>query len=361
MAVFGDNDRLRFIQRIMCITFRIAKDQLPGTLSRSWIAKYLNRSESFVTRNWNKDPYDCDTNDCTPNQTRENLSQESKDIIIENIGREKKSVNDYVQEIERVRGKKKSYSSVYRFLVAEGAKPFHQIPAPKLSPKNIEDRLWFCDFLGDWDQGDFLFLAPSDEFYIYEQRGPNFQNDRIWALRIEDIPTELKVREQSKSTRCLGIFLLFTAKRLMWVIKEKGCSWDGEYFRNTILTERVIPFLKNAENVISVEDTTFLHDKAPCMKALATQALLKNNRVDFFGNSEWPGSSPDLNACENLGSILKERVEKRISNSNEDLETALNRVLGDLEFDTELFISLLESYPARLDAVRKAGGRHTKY
>ena len=124
MAVFGDNDRLRFIQRIMCITFRIAKDQLPGTLSRSWIAKYLNRSESFVTRNWNKDPYDCDTNDCTPNQTRENLSQESKDIIIENIGREKKSVNDYVQEIERVRGKKKAILLCIVFLWLKVQNPF---------------------------------------------------------------------------------------------------------------------------------------------------------------------------------------------------------------------------------------------
>ena len=26
---------------------------------------------------------------------------------------------------------------------------------------------------------------------------------------------------------------------------------------------------------------------------------------DFFDNSQWPGSSPDLNATENLGAILK--------------------------------------------------------
>jgi len=83
--------------------------------------------------------------------------------------------------------------------------------------------------------------------------------------------------------------------------------------------------------------------------------------VDFFGNTEWPGSSSDLNACENLGSILKDRVEQRINSTNEDLEPALARALGDLKFDTELFLPLLESYPARLEAVRKARGGHTRY
>ena len=34
---------------------------------------------------------------------------------------------------------------------------------------------------------------------------------------------------------------------------------------------------------------------------------------------------------------------------------------GDLEFDTELFILRLESRNAFVGAVRKAGGRHTKF
>ena len=128
-----------------------------------------------------------------------------------------------------------------------------------------------------------------------------------------------------------------------------------------LLIRHVIPFLRYSQKVIDVKETTFLHDKAPCMSALQTQALLKANKVDFFGNNEWPGSSPDLNACEHLGAILKDRVEKRMSNSQDDLQAALTRTLGDMEFEMQLFTSLLESYPARLEAVRKAGGRHTKY
>ena len=46
------------------------------------------------------------------------------------------------------------------------------------------------------------------------------------------------------------------------------------------------------------------------MKALWTQNLLKDNNVDLFGNEERPGKSPDLNACENVGSNVKDEVEK---------------------------------------------------
>ena len=87
----------------------------------------------------------------------------------------------------------------------------------------------------------------------------------------------------------------------MWVIKEKGCSWDGNYFRQVILTTNVIPFLKNERNVLDVGETTFLNDRAPCMSALATQNMLAANRIDFSGNSEWPGSKKFLKSFLFLG------------------------------------------------------------
>lgn len=45
----------------------------------------------------------------------------------------------------------------------------------------------------------------------------------------------------------------------------------------------------------------------------------------------------------------------------DDLETALTRVVGDLENDTKLFINLLQSYAAQLEAIGKMGGRRSKY
>lgn len=356
-----DSEKNRWICRIMAITFRTARDLPSGTISRSWVAKYIKRSEDFVKRNWHGNPFDCERDSSNQIKGSVSLSQESRDIITATLGKERKSIRQLQKEIEAIRGKKKSYGTIHNFLHSLGAKPFHQIPAPRLSDKNIDDRLWFCDFLSDWTEDDFLFLAPSDEFFIYGDRRPNYQNDRIWSLSNEEIPEELKIKQQSKHPKCIGLFLMFTAKRLMWVVKDQGQSWTGQYFRDSILVEHVIPFLKKEENVINVTETTFLHDRAPCMSALATQNLLKVNKIDFFGNNEWPGASPDLNACEHMGAILKERVEQRITNTGVGLELALNAELKALEYDQNLFTSLLRSYPARLDALRKAGGSHTKY
>ena len=40
----------------------------------------------------------------------------------------------------------------------------------------------------------------------------------------------------------------------MWIIKEKGQSWNGENFRDTVLNGGVFPFIKDPENVLSVKE-----------------------------------------------------------------------------------------------------------
>jgi len=40
------------------------------------------------------------------------------------------------------------------------------------------------------------------------------------------------------------------------VIKDKGESWAGEYFRDIILMQHVIPFLKDEENVIHPDEVS---------------------------------------------------------------------------------------------------------
>ncbi len=104
--------------------------------------------------------------------------------------------------------------------------------------------------MSDKSAEDFLHLAPSDEFFVYAVRKPNHQNDRIRAKNIEDIESDERFREIVKYSVCIGIFVLFTARKLMFVIKEDGQSWDGNYIRETVLRENVIPFLKEPENVL---------------------------------------------------------------------------------------------------------------
>jgi len=151
---------------------------------------------------------------------------------------------------------------------------------------------------------------------------------------------------------------------MLWIVKEDGAKWDGGYFRQ-LLREKVFPFLKNPRNVLSVADVTFLHDKAPCCKALTTQELLRESGLDFFSNNEWPSSSPDLNPAEHIGAILKEEVEKKLlasqDTSKDSLMATLQEVLEDLQGKTDLFRHLLQSYPSRIRAVLQAQGGPTDY
>ena len=56
-----------------------------------------------------------------------------------------------------------------------------------------------------------------------------------------------------------------TGKRPLRVIRDKGERSIDQNSCDMILTENVVYFLKNKENIISVGEVTFVHDKASCM------------------------------------------------------------------------------------------------
>ena len=50
-ALLLDSENLRFVDRILAIGFRIAKELPPETVNRAWMAKYLKTTEKFVQLN----------------------------------------------------------------------------------------------------------------------------------------------------------------------------------------------------------------------------------------------------------------------------------------------------------------------
>ena len=50
------------IDRIRAITFREARDAGATFISRYWVANQLKRLETWVKRNWKRNPYDCEMN-----------------------------------------------------------------------------------------------------------------------------------------------------------------------------------------------------------------------------------------------------------------------------------------------------------
>ena len=114
------------------------------------------------------------------------------------------------------------------------------------------------------------------------------------------------------------------------------------------------------------DDVVVLHYRAPCMSDLETMKMPINKGIYFFGNSVWPGNSPDLNLTENLGAIVKQRVEESFlhfgrSSALQEMKEAFSVVIDELSRDTKLLQSLLRLMRRRLDAVQTSGGGYTKY
>ena len=105
------------IDRIIAWTFRNARDLPPGTISRSYVANFLKRSEDFVKRNWKINPYESLVEEKDEQRA---LSQESKIVIREMLARpKKKSVRAMMKDLEKTRKKKHSYGAVYNILRAD--------------------------------------------------------------------------------------------------------------------------------------------------------------------------------------------------------------------------------------------------
>ena len=92
MALVSNSEEVTHVDRVMAIAFREARDLGAAFITRSWVAKRLKRSERWVTDNWNKDPYDCKKNTTNIGLGGRTISLQSREIIKNHAGRQKKSV-----------------------------------------------------------------------------------------------------------------------------------------------------------------------------------------------------------------------------------------------------------------------------
>ena len=82
MAIVGDNEHLRHVDRIRAIAFREARDAGASFITRAWVAARLKRSERFVSDNWNKDPYETAMDKANIGLGGKQLSLQSPEIVL---------------------------------------------------------------------------------------------------------------------------------------------------------------------------------------------------------------------------------------------------------------------------------------
>lgn len=186
---------------------------------------------------------------------------------------------------------------------------------PKITDRQVEARLKFCKDRENWGVEDWRRVIFSDEapFQIFGE--PNRQNDRVWALGTEEVPTTVKVKFPLKIMvwGCMS----YRALSDLHIVEDKQ-TVNAAYYVDNILQGCLMPTLKRTRENGGVLERKliprsskiiFQQDGAPAHTAAMSMNWLNANLNSVIGKGEWPGNSPDLNPIENVWAIMNDKLK----------------------------------------------------
>jgi transposase len=136
----------------------------------------------------------------------------------------------------------------------------------------------------------------SDEKVFTVEEKFNAQNDRIYALAIEDIPEQLRTVQRFQKSNSVMVWAGVGHKgKLPLKFVDPGAKINARYYQEEILETTLKP---NAASIYPDGQWVFRQDSAPAHKAKTTQAWLNGNCPSFISSQEWPPSSPDSNSLD---------------------------------------------------------------
>lgn len=241
-----------------------------------------------------------------------------------------------------------STRTIRRRLLAAGLRAYRPATKPRLSKKNIKDRLAFCKAYKEWTIDQWRRVMFSDEstltqhttFARHVRRPPGKRFHQSYTIpTVKGAPKIMVWGAIASSGRC-GLWFMPSGTTI------KGATYLG------ILQEKLPRYMQ------SRGCDYFQHDGAPVHQTKAAKKWLGDEGFQILG--PWPGNSPDLNPIENCWTILKQRVAQKAPTSSKTLIDAIKLVWAT-EISPELTAKLVESMPHRIAAVLAAKGKHTKY
>jgi len=86
---------------------------------------------------------------------------------------------------------------------------------------------------------------------------------------------------------------------------EPGVKVNGEYYRNTVLLNILLPDIRS----VFEDYYVFQQDGAPAHRARDTVTMLQRETPEFISLEMWPPNLPDLNPVDySIWGMLQERV-----------------------------------------------------
>jgi transposase len=148
-----------------------------------------------------------------------------------------------------------------------------------------------CRNILNWHDGDEIIF--SDEKMFLLQDSHNQQNDRVYAKRLTDVPSnKLAVERYQNVSRVMVWGAISKRGKLPLLFIEKGVKVDTNYYIQHVLKDHLLP---HATSLYGDDYYCFQQDSAPSHKSKRTQEWCERNLPDFIPAVEWPSASPDLN------------------------------------------------------------------
>lgn len=240
-----------------------------------------------------------------------------------------------------------SMDSVRRCLRREGLVPKRVQKVPKLSEKNIADRLRFTSKHKSTKWSKVMFTDEKD-FWLFSR--PHGKNDVVWMDKDDPPPAAPQMKYSPKLKVWGGITTHGKTKLIVY----EG-SLNAEQYKEQILK----PAMPDIKRLLPNSSFIFQQDGATCHTAKTTQDFLRGQPFKFLPKEDWPGNSPDLNPIENVWARLAWMVAKRQPKDLADLKRFLKQEWNKM--DDDYIGNYVKSMPRRIAAVEAAGGQYTKY
>lgn len=243
-------------------------------------------------------------------------------------------------------------STIRRALKDAGLQAMKKEKKPKLSDKNIKERLKFAKQHKDWTLEDWKHVIWSDETKINR-----FCSDGYSWCWVNDT-SNLQEHQISQTVKHGGgsimIWGCMTACGLGYMQQIEGTLNQDKYIE--ILEDCLLKTIRLYK--LKSKDIIFQQDNDPKHKAERVQEWLSKRSFEVL---EWPAQSPDINPIEHLWAMIKRKL-----NEYEQPPNGMIQLWERVKFiwkniDEDFCIKLIESMPSRIQAVLKAKGKWTTY